>query len=197
MIKLLAIDASQPMGSVAVWTPEEETEQLLTDDNASAILQTLGADPSYTHICLGHGPGRMTGLRSTASFVASLAMVHNTEVRVVSSLLIMATSAYLLHGHEKWQVVIDARLGQYYVAEYCFHKTKIEVITQPCLINNLVLSPHTCGVASPKLAVPLEVVFDFIPWLPALSLFELWQHSGLTQTVSSEKIPLIYLRNPC
>ena len=194
-MKLLAVDASQPLGGIATWLGDQKKQQILTDENATQLLQEIGGEHNYTHIYLGNGPGRMTGLRSAASFVSALACVYDSQVRVVSSMLIIATSAYLKYEHSTWQVIIDARLGQFYVAEYRFHQNRIEVITQPSLMNHYELSKYSCSIGSQN--IPTAVTFESIPWLPALTLYKLWEEGGLAEKVEHHKIPLIYLREAC
>lgn len=196
-MRLLAIDASQPRGCVVTYMDGMMRQYELTDENGSELLQSIANDHVYTHVFLGNGPGRMTGLRSSASFVSGLALACNASVYVVPSLLIIATSAYLQHGHELWQVIIDARLGQYYTAEYAFTPEGIKVIVPESLVDSVVVSQHSCSIYSDNMRFKPAVVFESIPWVPALTDYQLWQSCGLLKRVAYEMIPLVYLRNAC
>lgn len=196
-MNLLAVDASQPKGAVAIMTPDDAYQVVLTDGNATELLSVMLQKHDYSILCIGNGPGRMSGLRTTASYISAASWVCDTKVSMVSSLLIMATSAHLLHGHESWQVIIDARLGQFYVAEYRFTKSGIDVVMPPSLVDELKISEHSCGMELKNSQSVPEVVFDAIPWLPALSIYDLWCSSDLITEVDYNKIDINYLRKSC
>jgi len=68
----------------------------------------------------GRGPGAFTGVRTAVAVVQGLAFSHNKPVYGVSTLLAMAAGARRQHGVSQVMPVIDARMGEVYVAGYCF-----------------------------------------------------------------------------
>ncbi|OGT45192.1 MAG: tRNA (adenosine(37)-N6)-threonylcarbamoyltransferase complex dimerization subunit type 1 TsaB [Gammaproteobacteria bacterium RIFCSPHIGHO2_12_FULL_41_20] len=85
-------------------------EQLLK--NAPLLLSQLDA------IAFGCGPGSFTGIRIASCIAQGLGFAANLPIIPVSSLAILAQTAYQQYGWQKLMVTVDARVGQVYWALY-------------------------------------------------------------------------------
>lgn len=79
---------------------------------AGLTLNTLDA------IAYGCGPGSFTGTRISVSVAQGLGLALNRPLIPVSSMAVIAQSAYLEHKWQKILVALDARMGQIYFARY-------------------------------------------------------------------------------
>jgi tRNA threonylcarbamoyladenosine biosynthesis protein TsaB len=125
-VKLLALETSSSVGSVAVETPagvlvrelgspREQTAEIiaLTDE----LLRATGLGlRDLDGIAFGRGPGSFTGLRVSAAVAQGLAAVHGIPLLPVSSLLCLAERAWREHGLEHSLVCVDAHMGEVYWA---------------------------------------------------------------------------------
>ena len=100
-MKLLTIDTSQPIGEVAYCDGMLSQSFAITDQNATALLSAICQEHRPSHVLLGIGPGRLSGLRSSASFVAGLAQAYAIPIYTVSSLLLMAAYAHHTTQHHR------------------------------------------------------------------------------------------------
>lgn len=125
-MKLLALETSSSVGSVAletpagivvreIATPREQTEQILarTDDLLREAGLALG---DLDGIAFGRGPGSFTGLRVSVAVAQGLGAVGGTPLLPVSSLLSAAQRAWREHGCERVLVCVDAHMGEVYWA---------------------------------------------------------------------------------
>ena len=127
-MKLLAIETSSSVGSVAlslpdrieertIATPREQTERLLrlTDEllaEAGLALRELDG------IAFGRGPGSFTGLRVAAAVAQGFAAPSGVPLLPVSSLLCLAQGAFRTTGVRRALVCVDAHMGEVYWAEF-------------------------------------------------------------------------------
>ncbi|MDO8954915.1 MAG: tRNA (adenosine(37)-N6)-threonylcarbamoyltransferase complex dimerization subunit type 1 TsaB [Gammaproteobacteria bacterium] len=69
-------------------------------------------------IAFGAGPGSFVGVRIAASVVQGLAFAAQKPVIRLSSLQIMAQTAYRELGLSQIEIILDARMKQYYFGQY-------------------------------------------------------------------------------
>jgi tRNA threonylcarbamoyladenosine biosynthesis protein TsaB len=127
-MKLLALETSSPIGSIAlrhgddllerfIATPREQTDLVLpfVDDllgAAGLALRDLDA------IAFGRGPGSFTGLRIAAAVTQGLSFASGVPAVGVSSLEALAQRAWRELGVDDALVCIDARMREVYAARY-------------------------------------------------------------------------------
>uniref|UniRef100_UPI00260CADF9 tRNA (adenosine(37)-N6)-threonylcarbamoyltransferase complex dimerization subunit type 1 TsaB n=1 Tax=uncultured Legionella sp. TaxID=210934 RepID=UPI00260CADF9 len=129
-MKLLAIDTSTEMASVAVLSGEKITSEELGSQRTHAQLLLPMIDRQMIQsglqmselngIIFGCGPGSFTGLRIACSIAKGLAFAHDLELIPVSSLATIAWSAHEQQYNEPTAVlaVLDARMHEMYWAYY-------------------------------------------------------------------------------
>lgn len=128
MKNLLAIEASGPICAVAL--SYQGTIQALSSDAPRAhttsvfsFIDQLLKEANITvqqldGIVFSAGPGSFTGIRLAASVAKSLAYAAQLPVMGISSLAAMAYTFYQQGGVGTCLVVSDARMEEYYAAEY-------------------------------------------------------------------------------
>jgi tRNA threonylcarbamoyladenosine biosynthesis protein TsaB len=125
-MKLLAIDTSTERMSLAVCHGGQVWEhQALAGAQASGLLipaiLALLAQASLplnalNAIAFGRGPGAFTGLRTACSVAQGLALGAGLPLLPIDTLLCLAESSRL--GLNRVLAMLDARMGQVYVAAY-------------------------------------------------------------------------------
>ena len=126
-MKLLGLETSAAVGSVAIETPQgvvaaeiatprEQTEQILSlvDRLLAEAGVTLG---ELDGIAFGRGPGSFTGLRVSVAVAQGLAAVSGVPLLPVSSLVCLAQRGWRERGCERALVCVDAHMGEVYWAE--------------------------------------------------------------------------------
>lgn len=129
-MKLLSIDTSTEMASVAVLSGENITseEQGSQRTHAQLLLPMIDRQIAQSGLHLsdldgivfGCGPGSFTGLRIACSIAKGLAFAHDLKLIPVSSLAAIAWAARELRGDKNAPVlaVLDARMQEMYWAYY-------------------------------------------------------------------------------
>jgi tRNA threonylcarbamoyladenosine biosynthesis protein TsaB len=126
-VKLLGLETSSAIGSVAlttpadtrvrtIATPREQTERLLALTDELLVAACLGLD-DLDGIAFGRGPGSFTGLRVSVAVAQGLAAAAGVPLLPVSSLLCLAERAWREHGCEHALLCVDAHMGEVYWAE--------------------------------------------------------------------------------
>ncbi len=123
-MRLLAIDTSTEVGSVAVWkdgetfwricpkhVPHSETLLPLICDAVAAAGTTLA---ELDAIAFAAGPGSFTSLRVACGVAQGLAFAHQQPLLAIGTLDAMAAST----GGDKVVVALDARMGEVYYGAY-------------------------------------------------------------------------------
>lgn len=123
-MQLLAIEASTPTASCALWTDGGVVERFCASDrNASETLlpaiMALLAEHSLKltqldGIAFGAGPGAFTGLRVAAGITQGLAFAADLPVAPVETLAAVAWA----NGAEQALALLDARMHEIYAAGY-------------------------------------------------------------------------------
>lgn len=96
----------------------------------SEQLKIAGCQPaSLDVIAYGCGPGSFTGVRIAQSVAQGIAFGVGKRLLPISSLAILAQTAFMTYGWEKVVVCIDARMGQVHWAEYALQNAAIMTLT--------------------------------------------------------------------
>lgn len=127
-MKILALDTSTEACSAAINIDGQITAvcQLAPREHSRLILGMTRDLLSEAHctlaeidaIAFGRGPGSFMGLRIAAGVTQGMAMVNNTPVIPVSTLMAIAEVAYRQTGDEQVLTAIDARMEEVYWAAY-------------------------------------------------------------------------------
>ena len=127
-MKLLALDTSTEACSVALRSDGEtrdayelagrqQTERILP--MVESLLASAAIRPAQLDgIIFGRGPGAFTGLRVSAGVVQGLAYGLGIPVLPVSSLNILAQTAYRLYRCRNLVSIFDARMSEVYWCSY-------------------------------------------------------------------------------
>ncbi len=130
MKRLLALDTTTEACSAALWSkggivsdrfvvePRGHTQRLLP------MIDSLLADAGWTlsdldGIACTRGPGSFTGVRVGVSAAQGLAFAADLPVMALSTLAVLAWQGRALAPqYERWQVAMDARMGEIYTAAW-------------------------------------------------------------------------------
>ena len=69
-------------------------------------------------LALGTGPGSFTGLRIGCSAAQAISLAHNLAVIPISSLQLLAQTAFKQYGGTRFLVAVDAKQNQCYCGQY-------------------------------------------------------------------------------
>lgn len=152
-INLLALDTSSHACSVALslngnvqqaieLSERQHTRQILLQ--IQQLLDTAGITLGQLHaIAFSCGPGSFTGIRLAASLTQGLAFATGLPVIAVSSLQVIAQSAYIEHHAKQVAVASNAFAGQIYWGIYQLGPTQHMLPLMPdsiCSPQHAVLS---------------------------------------------------------
>ncbi len=147
---LLAIETSQRTCSVAVSSAGGNfSESLLAERQHADLLLPMVHDVlaraelelrDLNAIAFSAGPGSFTGVRIAASVTQGLAFGANCEVIRLSSLAILAETLDLFPSITERRdqaklVVLDAHMGELYVAQYARSEGKLEAVLKDSLMS--------------------------------------------------------------
>src|SRR5690625_5959302 len=130
-IHLLAIETSSERCDIAVLSVQDDQQALVqrTTQGVSrhaeamfplvdAALREAGVDKqALTVVAFGQGPGSFTGLRVACGVTQGIAYGLGLPVVAVPSLLAVAEAEHSA-DHDIQVVILDARMGELYVAAY-------------------------------------------------------------------------------
>ena len=128
MTKLLAIETSSDIGSIAVLagdrlaesaiaTPREQTVRILP--LIDELLSTVDLELSdLDGISFGRGPGSFTGVRVATAISQGVGLATSTPLLPVSSLAATAQQAWRIEGIERSLIAFDARMGEVFWCAY-------------------------------------------------------------------------------
>ena len=220
-MNLLALDASSDYCSCAVvmgdrknntivsrcqHAPRQHGNLILTQ--ADAVLAEAGiAQTALDAIVFSRGPGSFTGVRIACSVAKGIAFGLNIPLVPVSTLQLMAQSAYASEGLTNVAVGIDARMKEVYWCHYILDAAgymkpvQDEILITPELVA--CLEGEWVGVGN-----GWTVYGDALPERTQISQFHdniepcaqhllpmAWQALAEGQTVSAEQAEPVYLRN--
>ncbi len=127
-MKLLAIETSSDIGSVALLIEEHLEQQRIASPREQTVrilpiigelLATAGVPlKDLDGITFGRGPGSFTGLRVAAAVAQGLGLAVDVPLLPVSSLAAMAQGQWRTDAQERSLVCIDARMGEVFWGAY-------------------------------------------------------------------------------
>jgi tRNA threonylcarbamoyladenosine biosynthesis protein TsaB len=190
-VNILAFDTSNDTCTVAL----QYQQKIMTAQNIAAkqqakvilpliqkVLQEakLGL-PDIDAIAFASGPGSFTGIRIAASVAQGLAFAAKKPVLALSTLAVLAQSAFLDHGCESVLVMLDARMQEIYAALYCLSPNQIMKLQG----EEKVISPHQWQH------------WPSAPWVGIGSAWQIYETTLLQQTtVAPQAIYTNQLPNP-
>jgi tRNA threonylcarbamoyladenosine biosynthesis protein TsaB len=211
-MKLLAIDTSTEMASVAVLSGEKITSEELGSQRTHAQLLLPMIDRQMAQsglhlneldgIIFGCGPGSFTGLRIACSIAKGLAFAHDLELIPVSSLSSIAWAAHEQQDNAPILAVLDARMHEmywaYYQAGQFRAEEKVNAVQEIQIPTNHSVVLAGAGIDLYWNDFPDQIKSQVIARLnvypDAASMIRLVQHIGIT-TTSVAKAQPVYVRN--
>lgn len=126
---ILVIDTVFEQCSVAIWHNQQviyshtvagkrEQTQVVLPMIDTAINQTGLQACEFDAIAFNQGPGAFSGIRINTAVAQALSFAYDVPCVGVSSLQIMAQSAYEKYGYDHVFACLDARMQQVYVGEF-------------------------------------------------------------------------------
>ena len=95
----------------------EQTQQILP--MIDAALNKADVNLSALHaLIFNRGPGAFSGIRINTAVVQALSVAHDIPCVGVSSLQVLAQTAYEQHGVKQCHALLDARMKQVYCGQY-------------------------------------------------------------------------------
>lgn len=213
---ILAIETSTELASVALLLDDS----LLTRETAGAqthsqtilpliqdMLKQAGVNLNQCDaLAFGTGPGSFTGVRTACGVVQGLGFGGNTRVVPVVTLLAMAHACRNADDScNNVLVVLDARMGEVYWAQYCHKDDGWHTVIEPTLSLPEKVMPEgraiACGnglnVYSSRLN-PMVVSFSFqeniVPHAKEIAMLaQVFLANG--DTISARDAEPLYLRN--
>jgi len=148
VMNILAIETSSPQGTVALQVDtnvyqlelgpqRQQIEQILP------VIDTLLTKHKITAAQLNllgfsAGPGSFTGIRVALGIIQGLALANELPVVPVSSLKILAQTAWRIYQYEDIFCCINAYMQEVYCAAYKLGENKL----MQTVINDQLLTPH-------------------------------------------------------
>jgi tRNA threonylcarbamoyladenosine biosynthesis protein TsaB len=149
MTAILAIETSSELASTALLLPDRviahDASGVHThSQSVLPMVQTLLKESGITlaqcdAIAFGSGPGSFTGVRTACGIAQGLAFGSDLPVVPIVTLLAMAQACRDVCGADEVAVVLDARMGEVYWAQYRY-------------------ADEWQTVIEPRLSLPAEVV---------------------------------------
>lgn len=142
---VLAIETSTLIASIALRIGNQATSREVSgvQRHSEWLLPTVQALLNEAGIALnrcdalafGAGPGSFTGVRMACGIVQGLAFGSSLPVAPVNTLLAVAVACYVKTGAKDVLVILDARMGEVYWAQYRFNAGLLEwtAIIEPTL----------------------------------------------------------------
>lgn len=101
---------------------------------------------SLDAIAYGCGPGSFTGVRIAKSVAQGIGFALQKPILPISSMAILAQTAWMEKGWDKVAVCVDARMGQIHWGEYSVHNSSRVLLCG---------AEHTCSPSELQLIDPL------------------------------------------
>lgn len=143
---LLAIDTSTEACSAALLCAGQVCSRFEVKPRAHnrlilTMIRDLCADANIElsalqAIAFGQGPGSFTGIRMAAGIVQGIAFGANIPVIPISTLQLLAQTAYDKHGFTSVAVAMDARLNEYYFNLFTLDEHELmQPLGEDCITN--------------------------------------------------------------
>lgn len=218
-MKLLVFDTATEVCSVALLCDGERLEKHAHIPLRQAefvlpmideLMSKAGLRPSQLDaLAFGRGPGSFTGLRLAAGVAQGIALAADLPVIPVSTLAIIAQTAFRLHREASVLATIDARMQEIYWGEFASNAAGLMMpIEKEYVSAASVVSVQSSGVfgagsgfrvcaaeLSAHMAPHLKA-YDEAVWPHAVDLLQLAEYgfSAGWQVTAAEAVP-VYIRN--
>lgn len=123
--------------------PRQQTQSILPAIND--LLTTMGVKLSQVElVTVSIGPGSFTGLRVGVSVAQALAWANDIPVLPVSTLRVLAQSAYSDYGYKHVIVGLNAYMNELYWGEYAVSSSNlVQALERDCLLKPAMLPQLT------------------------------------------------------
>ncbi len=166
-MNLLALDTSTDACTVAVQTNKNKYHRTIIESKTHAqnilpLIKEILSEAKITleelnAIAFGRGPGSFTGLRIASSVTQALAFVNQIPVIPISSLLMMAQTAYRIHQIPSIAICLDARMEEVYFAKFILGENQLMTrIDQEKLISIPELQTQLLSLPSEILCLEMD-----------------------------------------
>ncbi|HEX9876550.1 MAG TPA: tRNA (adenosine(37)-N6)-threonylcarbamoyltransferase complex dimerization subunit type 1 TsaB [Gammaproteobacteria bacterium] len=128
MSRLLALETSSSVGSVALMVGSSLTESTIAEPRQQTarllpltleLLEQTGLTlDDLDAVAFGRGPGSFTGLRVAAAVAHGFGLGLGIPLLPISSLAAAAQGVWRSHGVGHCLICVDARMGEVFWAEY-------------------------------------------------------------------------------
>ncbi|GAB4200536.1 MAG: tRNA (adenosine(37)-N6)-threonylcarbamoyltransferase complex dimerization subunit type 1 TsaB [Wenzhouxiangellaceae bacterium] len=145
MTKLLAIETATNACSVALQVDGQTLERFEVAPRRHGELLLPWCDEVLAEagirrnqldgLVLSRGPGSFTSLRLGLSAGVAIAYALDIPVYPVSSLAAVAWQAHCQHGASAVLAALDARMGEWYVAAFCFDGDQLLAVSDEVLVR--------------------------------------------------------------
>ena len=164
--------------------------------SVEALLQEAGVEKKAIEaIAYGEGPGSFTGVRIAAAVAQGMAMALDVPLVAVDSLKAVAYAAYQKTSHGLVEVLMDARMGEFYAGVYDFNHGLVQA---PRLVKKSEIQWHPERVYSGSglalLEVPEWLIQVGLDYPPAEAVAALGWQAWLAGETRDLALP-VYLRN--
>lgn len=143
-MKILALDTSTPTCMVGLINGNQKNclNQFAPMQQARLILPMIQelleeANLSFENLdalAFGCGPGSFTGTRIATSVILGIGFARNLPVIPISSMAVLAQTAYEEWGWKKILVTLDARMSQIYAGYYVCNDEQISLLRKEQLV---------------------------------------------------------------
>lgn len=154
MLRVLSLETATDRGGFALWSGDATPDTVTTESchvfqcpvgqpHAETLLPAVReslarldwARSSIDAIVFDAGPGMFTGLRVSAALAQGLALALGKPVVPISSLQVLAESAYVVCGATRVLGLLDARMNQIYAGCWIRQTTGWVAEMDACLVN--------------------------------------------------------------
>jgi len=209
-MNLLAIDTSFSISSVAISSAGKISSFFRKEVRQSGhilnmideLLKSVHLKMSDLHaIAVGVGPGSFTGIRVAVSVAQGLGFATGLPIIPISSLAVLAQSAYERHGWSNIITAIDARMNEVYWALWTVDMNRVRLIGEETISTpSMIEFPEEsgwCGIGDVWTSYDLQTpsILDTDKWplaVPMLSLATPLLHQQ--KWVSAQAVAPVYLR---
>ena len=157
-MNILAIETSSAQGTIALQTdntveqielgqPRQQIEQILPSINQLLTQQEITI-AELDLLSFSAGPGSFTGVRVALGVIQGLALATGTLIAPVSSLQVLAQTAWHIYGFQRVFCCVNAYMQEVYCAAYQLDKNNlmcpviIDQILTPAAVKELSLENY-------------------------------------------------------
>ena len=203
-MKILALEFSSPQRTVAVLDSEtgSAAEVLDAGDSQSmkpfdlieqALKQAKLEREQIETIVIGLGPGSYTGIRIAIALAQGWQLARGVKLCGISSVECLATQAAAMQSIGRFNVIVDAQRGEFYLATYEISADSLRTISALQIVSSATVKARE--LAGERLIGP-----EVTGWFPgghqvfpqAATLAKM--AAALTDFIPGEKLEPIYLR---